>query len=89
MNTLIRKGAAVLILVCLLFPALPLEGTNAPLSAAEMSLITGGKEAIDCDAIGAGAYTLCVSLGGGWFACSIVALAAYAGCFAANAIAAN
>lgn len=87
MKKIASRLIIILLVMSLIVPLLPADVNSKTLSTSEMQSLVGGKEAINCDAIGAGAYMLCISMDGGWLGCTIVAAAAYLGCLAANSIA--
>ncbi|GEM_PF-5136863 len=62
------------------------DPSSTPLNNHDMSCVIGGAEKLDCEAIAAGTYAICVGAGGGWLACTIVAAGAYLACLGANAI---
>ncbi len=89
MKKIASRLIILLLLVSVIVPLLPADVHSQRLSSVEMISISGGKAIIDCETFAAGAYTLCVTMSGGWLVCTIASGAAYLGCLAANAVVAG
>jgi len=80
MKGLITHLLIGLVLVSLILPFVPLPAASSSLTQHEMSLITGGKLAIDCGSLAAAAEAFCYLCGGSLFTCSTVYTTAYIAC---------
>lgn len=81
------QGIIVVLLVAsAMLPMTSQTEYSAPLTDQGLSVLYGGKEAIDCEAIALLVEAGCYAIGGGWLACAIVTAGAYLACMAANAL---
>lgn len=80
MKGLIKHLLIGLLLVSLVLPFVPYPAASSSLTQHEMSLITGGKLALDCGSVAALAQAFCYLCGGSDFTCSTVYTTTYIAC---------
>ena len=86
MKKIVQSTMVVLLVASAMLPITSQTEYSAPLTDQGLSVLYGGKEAIDCEAIALLVEAGCYAIGGGWLSCAIVTAGAYLGCLAANAV---
>ena len=86
MKQIARVVLVALLITSALFPVTSQMEYSAPMTDEGLSILYGGKEKVDCEALALIMEAGCYAAGYGWLACTIATLVAYLACLATTAL---